>query len=248
MRIQVLDKIIGEWQRPWALVWFFCGAAALGSGFWWGTERTTLDMLMLCVALIGLICVVALAFRRNLTGNGLGLAANMGESIVQGRVGATGLVLAPLFYFLTHLYGLVTWRKHQDREGNMRPRSANTSVWWVTAGFIFLGLAIFPWLNAQLQTYSFLESSTDVALHFLGWDLSWYQINVVAFVLGVTAQTTMILRYSFSWLLWIAVNFVWLAVNLANQNYIFAIQTMVYQVNAFIGLYGWWRSSRGDLL
>jgi nicotinamide mononucleotide transporter len=28
-------------------------------------------------------------------------------------------------------------------------------------------------------------------------------------------------------------------------NFIFAIQTMVYQVNAFVGLYEWYRSEQG---
>ncbi|MFP6812778.1 MAG: nicotinamide mononucleotide transporter, partial [Moraxella sp.] len=33
-------------------------------------------------------------------------------------------------------------------------------------------------------------------------------------------------------------------VNLMSQNYIFAIQTMVYQINAFVGLYEWYRSEQ----
>jgi len=66
---------------------------------------------------------------------------------------------------------------------------------------------------------------------------------VFAFVLSITAQATMILRYSFNWWIWIAVNFVWLIVNLMTGNYIFAIQTMVYQINSFIGLYEWQRSA-----
>ena len=242
--MNILDKITNEWQQHWAVVWFVCGALALGAGFWLATERTGLDVFMLCVALIGLICVLALAFRQNFIGNGLGITANIGEVFAQGRSGATGLVLAPLFYLATHTYGLYSWRKNQDAAGNMLPRKASTGVWLITLSFIAIGLAIFPWLNEQLQQYSFIESSSDTALSALGMDISWYSINVIAFVLGVTAQTTMILRYSFSWSIWVLVNFVWLSVNLANSNYIFAIQTMVYQVNAVVGWYGWWRSSQ----
>lgn len=242
--MNIFDKITNEWQRQWAVVWFVCGALALFAGFWFTTERGGLEIFMLAVALIGLICVVSLAFRRNLTGNGLGITANIGEVIAQGRSGATGLMLAPIFYLATHVYGLFYWRKNQDGDGNMLPRQATVGVWVITAVFIAIGLAVFPWLNEQLQQYSFIESSSDTAMSAFGINISWYAINVTAFVLGVTAQTTMILRYSFSWSIWIIVNFVWLSVNLANNNYIFAIQTMVYQVNAFVGWYGWRRSIR----
>lgn len=240
--MQLLDKLLNEWARPWAVIWFSCGVIALSAGFWLSTDRGTFDLIMLMVAIIGLVCVLALAFRKNKAGNGLGMLANLGESMVQGRSGATGLMLAPLFYFLTHLYALFDWRRNQDANGDMQPRQAGLSVWLITGVFIAIGLAIFPWLNAQLQQYSFIGADTDTALSLFSLDISWYQINVLAFVLGVTAQTTMILRYSMSWLLWILVNFVWLAVNLANNNVIFAIQTMVYQVNALLALYGWWQS------
>lgn len=246
MRIKLLDKVLNEWQGRWILLWFLFGSLALLAGFWFTTEKTTFDLFMLVVALFGLLCVVALAFRRNLAGNGLGLAVNLGEVAVQGRMGATGLVLAPLFYFLTHMYGLLSWRKHEDNQGRMRPRAANTSVWFMTATFILCGLMMFPWVNSQLQSYALVDMSADIALTVSQVSVSWYQVNIVAFVLGVTAQTAMILRYSFSWVLWIGVNFVWLSVNLANQNYIFAIQTMVYQVNAILGLYAWLQSSESS--
>ena len=68
--------------------------------------------------------------------------------------------------------------------------------------------------------------------------------KAIAFILSITAQAAMILRYSFNWWLWILSNFVWLTVNLMSGNYIFAIQTMVYQVNSFVGLYEWYRSEQ----
>ena len=239
--LRFIENLHGRWQQRWILLWFAAGVSALVWGYS-TTSQTGLDQAMLAVAIVGLVCVVALAFRHNLSGNGLGVVANIGEIFVQGRSGATGLMLAPLFYLMTHLYGLRHWAKHTDSNGQMMPRSASLLVWVITLSFIATGLAIFPWLNAQLQHYSFIASDDAIAFAGLGIKLTWYQINVLAFVLGVTAQTMMILRYAFSWWLWIIVNFVWLTVNIANNNVIFAVQTLIYQVNAFVGLSGWWIS------
>lgn len=240
MRIAILDKITGEWQQEWIIVWFFFGVVALTTGFWLTTEHTTYNWFMLGVAIIGLICVVSLSFRRNVMGNGFGMLATAGESIVQGSQGAVGLMLAPMFNFFTHLYGLFYWTKNTDGDGNMVPKSANKIVWIVTVLFIVIGLSLFPIVNQWLADMGYAVVENDGS-KFLG-KIDFFWINVLAFVLSITAQAAMILRYSFNWWLWIAVNFVWLIVNLMTQNYIFAIQTMVYQVNAFVGLYEWYRS------
>ena len=243
MIFKLLDKITHEWQRPWALIWFVCGISALSWQFLVGT-RSGFEGFKLIVAAIGMLCVLALAFRRNFSGNGLGITANVGEVIAQGGSGATGLMLTPLYNMFTHAYALGYWAKNQDGDGNMIPKKATGFVWLVTIVFIVVSLLLFPKINDQLQRFSFIEKSDDTALYFLGVAISWYQINVLAFVIAVTAQTTMILRYAFSWWLWIGSNFVWLAVNLVNHNAIFATQTIIYQINAFIGLYEWWTSSR----
>lgn len=240
MRIRLLDNLTGKWSMQWVVTWFIFGVVALTMGFWLTTEHTRLDVFYLIVSLIGLVCVVSLSFRKNVMGNGLGLAATSGEIVVQATAGAVGLMLAPLFNFFTHLYGIVYWSKNTDPDGNMVPKSASKLVWVITIAFIIIGLAIFPTVNAWLTEKGYAVVSNDGS-QFLGL-IDFYWINVLAFVLSITAQATMILRYSFSWWIWIAVNFVWLIVNLMTGNYIFAIQTMVYQINAFIGLYEWYRS------
>ncbi len=244
---KLLDKITHEWQTPYAFTWFFCGVAALLWQFFIG-NKSAFEVFKLIVAVIGMLCVLALAFRRNFSGNGLGITANIGEVFAQGGSGATGLMLTPLYNMFTHVYALRYWAKHQDGDGNMIPKQATGLVWAITIAFIVVALLLFPYINDHLQQYSFIEKSSDTAVSFLGMDISWYTINVIAFVIAVTAQTTMILRYALSWWLWILVNFVWLAVNLVNHNAIFATQTVIYQVNAFIGLYGWWASSRSPKL
>ena len=270
--MNILHKLTHEWQKPWIISWFVCGVIALFAGYWAETssplsppanaliileiaqphtasystllaERNTFALIKLGVAVIGLLCVVALAFRRNLSGNGLGIVANIGEIFVQGRSGATGLMLSPVFYLTTHLYGLGYWAKNKDGDGNMIPRAANNAVWGFTLLFIVIGLFLFPWLNDRLAQYRFIDNDASQAIGIFGLSVSWYAVNVAAFVLGVSAQTAMILRYTFSWWLWIVVNFVWLAVNLMNGNIIFAIQTIIYQINAVVALYEWWESS-----
>lgn len=258
--MELLRRLTHEWQKPWILTWFICGVIALFAGYAsenelgygqalmsladWQSPEQRFTLIKLGVAVIGLLCVVALAYRKNIAGNGLGITANIGEIFVQGKSGATGLMLSPVFYLTTHLYGLYYWGKNKDGDGNMIPRGANHAVWGITLAFIVIGLLLFPWLNDRLAQYRFIDNDTSQALEILGISISWYTINVTAFVLGVTAQTAMILRYAFSWWLWIAVNFVWLAVNLMNGNLIFAIQTIIYQVNAIVALYEWWENSR----
>lgn len=235
MRIAILDKITHEWAKPWMAVWFCTGLVALVTVFWTTTEHTGLDWFYLGVSLIGLLCVVSLSFRRNIAGNGFGMAATAGESYVQWTSGAVGLMMTAIFNFFTHVYGLFYWSKNTDADGNMVPKSASKWVWIITVAFIALGLFLFPLINDQMADKGFLPSRDD----------KFYWFNVAAFVVAITAQTTMILRYSLSWWLWILSNFIWLIVNLMSGNFIFAIQTMIYQVNAIVGLYEWYQSEHG---
>lgn len=246
MRIEFLDNITGfghkDWTKQWILTWFVLGVMALFAGFWRTTQHTALDWFYFGVSIIGLLCVVGLSFRKNLVGNGLGVLATAGEVIVQGTSGAVGLMLAPMFNFFTHIYGMINWRTHTDDDGDMIPKAANKYIWTMTLAVIGAGLALFPIINDWLiaQGYGVID---DDGSKFLGV-ISFFWINVIAFVLSIVAQVAMILRYSFNWWLWILVNLVWLVVNIMSGNVIFAIQTIIYQVNAIVGLYGWQRSEQ----
>lgn len=246
MKIDILDNITGfgkhDWQAVWVIIWFMAGLVALFIGFWTTTQQTALDTFYLLVSIIGLLCVVGLSFRKNIAGNGLGMLATAGEIVVQATAGAVGLMLAPLFNFFTHLYGVRYWSYHTNADGEMIPKTANKYIWLITVAFIGIGLALFPLVNAKLAEMGF-GVIVDDGSRFLGM-VDFFWINVLAFVLSITAQTAMILRYSFNWWLWIIVNAVWLIVNLMTGNTIFAIQTVIYQVNAFVGLYGWYRSEQ----
>ncbi|OOS24163.1 nicotinamide riboside transporter PnuC [Moraxella pluranimalium] len=246
MKIALLDNITGfgkhDWSVYWVLIWFSCGLLALFFGFWTTTEQTALDWFYFAVSIIGLLCVVGLSFRKNIAGNGLGMLATAGEVVVQATSGAVGLMLAPLFNFFSHAYGVKYWASNTDADGDMVPKSANKYVWLLTVIFIIAGLLLFPVINRWLQAQGYGVISDDGS-RFLGM-IDFFWINVIGFVLSITAQATMILRYSFNWWLWILVNAVWLIVNIMTGNTIFAIQTVIYQVNAVVGLYGWYRSEQ----
>lgn len=246
MKIALLDNITGfgkhDWSVYWVLIWFSCGLLALFFGFWTTTEQTALDWFYFAVSIVGLLCVVGLSFRKNIAGNRLGMLATAGEVVVQATSGAVGLMLAPLFNFFSHAYGVKYWASNTDADGDMVPKSANKYVWLLTIVFIIAGLLLFPMINRWLQAQGYGVISDDGS-RFLGM-IDFFWINVIGFVLSITAQATMILRYSFNWWLWILVNAVWLIVNIMTGNTIFAIQTVIYQVNAVVGLYGWYRSEQ----
>ncbi|MDO5651278.1 MAG: nicotinamide riboside transporter PnuC [Moraxella sp.] len=246
MRIDILDNITGfgtkDWTKQWIVTWLVFGALTLFVGFWQATTHRPLDWLYLLVSYVGLLCVAGLSFRKNMAGNGFGILATAGEVVVQGTAGAVGLMLAPLFNFFTHVYGVIYWQKNTDADGDMLPKSANKYVWVITILFIITGLSLFPMVNAWLATEGFMV--IDDNPNKLFGVVSFFWANVLAFVLSIAAQAAMIMRYSLSWWLWIGVNFVWFVVNILSGNYIFAIQTCVYQINSVIGLYGWQRSEQ----
>ena len=104
MKIDILDNITGfgkkDWTTSWVLLWFVCGFIALFTGFWTTTAHTHLDWFYFVISIIGLVCVVSLSFRKNITGNGLGMVATAGEVIVQGTSGALVSCLHRYLIFL----------------------------------------------------------------------------------------------------------------------------------------------------
>lgn len=185
---KLLDKLTDEWQISWIITWFICGILALLWGFMdsigvfsgqsLSRNATLFEAFKLLVAIIGMVCVVALAFRKNRAGNGLGALANSGEIIAQGGNGNTSLMLAPIYNLFTHFYALNYWSKNQDGDGNMIPRRASDYVWLITIVFVAIALYLFPIINNHLQQYSFIEKSDDIALCLFGASFTWYQINI----------------------------------------------------------------------
>lgn len=66
-------------------------------------------------AICGLLCVILLAKRKN-RGNVLGMFANVAESWANILGGNIGAGLPSIYYFCSHIYGLLTWKKNLDND------------------------------------------------------------------------------------------------------------------------------------
>lgn len=75
----------------------------------------------------------------------------------------------------------------------MVPKSASRWIWLLTIAFMVIGLALFPTVNNLLASYGYAVVEDDNS-KFLGF-ISFFWINVIAFVLSITAQAAMILPF-----------------------------------------------------
>ena len=83
MRIAILDKITSEWAQQWTVVWFFWGGGIDWVPVFVDHRTSSVRLVLFGGVFIGLLCVVSLSFRRNIAGNGFGMLATAGETIVQ---------------------------------------------------------------------------------------------------------------------------------------------------------------------
>ncbi len=240
MHIKLFDKILDEWSLQWNIFFFVGGSAILSIIFYQTTQHTAWDIFDLIVCIIGLACVCALTLRKNLSANGLGIITSAGDVISQGRHGAIGLMLFPLYAIITHIFALFSWSQNTDQDGNVTTQSSSVMTWVVTVIFIAIGLYFFPIVNDYLIGLGYGITAHDDR-QVLG--ISFYWLNVIAFVLSMTAQTSMMLRYSFSWGLWIICGFIWIIINVMSGYSIFAVKIVIYEVNALLGLYAWSRDN-----
>ena len=72
-------------------------------------------------AICGLLCVVLLAKRKN-SGNIVGMMAASAESTANVLGNNIGVASLSVFYFISHIYGLVNWRKNQNNNKVVKVR------------------------------------------------------------------------------------------------------------------------------
>ncbi|PQL95845.1 nicotinamide riboside transporter PnuC [Apibacter adventoris] len=189
-------------------------------------------VISMITVILGYICVSVLVSRSPVFSNVLGMSANTGEIYMQILFRNPGMALSSVYYFITHIFGLYLWTRKEnlDEEGKVKISHTNKKALIFTLIFCIAGIFF-------LYNYGdFLFKDKKNMYVFV--------LNSIAFLLGVAAQFTMIMRQPFSWILWSISNCVWFILNILSHNYIFAIQSVLYEINALVGVYKWYKEAR----
>ena len=174
-------------------------------------------------AICGLLCVVLLAKRKN-SGNIVGMMAASAESTANVLGNNIGVASLSVFYFISHIYGLVNWRKNQNNNKVVKERQLKENHFLATLVFLILATFFNIYLTEQLNV-----SNTS------------YQLiaNCFIFGLGIIAQLLLMMRFSFNWYLWIILNVLTVALNIYTNNPVIATQYLIYLFNAIYGVCEW---------
>ena len=174
-------------------------------------------------AICGLLCVVLLAKRKN-SGNIVGMMAASAESTANVLGNNIGVASLSVFYFISHIYGLVNWRKNQNNNKVVKVRQLKENHFLATLVFLILATFFNIYLTEQLNL-----SNTS------------YQLiaNCFIFGLGIIAQLLLMMRFSFNWYLWIILNVLTVALNIYTNNPVIATQYLIYLFNAIYGVCEW---------
>lgn len=181
-------------------------------------------------AVTGLICVILLAKGKNL-GNVFGMLASFGESSANFLGGNIGAALPSIYYFGIHIFGLISWKRHQNENNTIITRRLSENHFFLTILF-FVVAAI---LNIALTGILHVENDP-------------YQLtaNNFIFALGVVAQFLLIQRFSFNWYLWIILNVLVIGLNIYTNNPVIAMQYAIYLFNSTYGLLEWREEERSS--
>lgn len=238
MITRFFDYITGRGSVKHTLVWFgtaICLTAYAAYETIMSGERSLSDVLVFSItALLGYLSVVALAFRKPSSGNVFGMTANVGEMYSQFQFRNLGMVFSAAYYLCFHIIGLLTWTKkeNQDAEGLVKTTKTN------------IGFIVFTILAGVVGC---------VVLYYYGsrWGLvvddtpTLFYLNILAFIIGILSQMAMILRKAWSWHMWLGSNLIWFTINYMSGNYIFMIQSVLYEWNCVLAIYIWNKESRG---
>ncbi|MDU1903466.1 MAG: nicotinamide riboside transporter PnuC [Dysgonomonas sp.] len=227
-----LDYITGKGSHIHTIIWFSLAfiLTAYSAYYSWmeGLNSPVNIIIFSATALIGYLSVVSLAFRRPLSGNILGINANIGEMYTQFQFQNIGMVFSAAYYLILHIIGLFTWSKKENQNESGLIKTTTTDLRFIV--------------------FTILSGITGCVLLFIygeQWGLIYeknsfrFALNIVAFMIGILSQMTMILRKPWSWYLWIVSNIIWFVLNLISGNYIFMIQSVLYEWNCILAVYIW---------
>ncbi|GGZ99236.1 hypothetical protein GCM10007162_14190 [Ignatzschineria ureiclastica] len=176
-------------------------------------------------AITGLICVILMT-RRSQIANYFGLLSTFGESIGNFLGGNIGAGLPHIYNFSTHVYGVINWRKNHDADDKVITRSLTLKQYlYVALAFILIFLF------------------NIVITRMLGVENTFWQLILNGFIFGlaIPAQTLLMMRYDFSWYLWVLMNIFMVILNFfgPEPNPVIGAQYSVYLFNSLYGLVEW---------
>ena len=231
-----LDYVTGKGSVRHTQIWFAI-AVILTSYTAYGIlargEDTVSNVAIYSItALLGYLSVVSLAFRKPVSGNVLGITANLGEMYSQFQFRNIGLVFSAGYYLLFHVVGLLTWTKkeNQDEDGKVKTTGTNRGFIIFT---IVSGIAGCICLYLYGSQWGLINQDQPLLLY----------LNILAFVVGILSQMIMILRKPWAWYMWLTSNVIWFVLNLMSGNYIFMVQSVLYEWNCILAIYIWQKES-----
>lgn len=232
-----LDYVTGKGSVRHTQIWFALAVILTSYAAYGILERKedTLSNVVIysLTALFGYLSVVSLAFRKPVSGNVLGITANLGEMYSQLQFRNIGLVFSAAYYLLFHIVGLITWTKkeNQDEDGKVKTTRTNR------------GFVIFTIISGIIGCICLYLYGSQWGLISEGKPLL-LGLNILAFVIGILSQMIMILRKPWAWYMWLTSNVIWFTLNLMSGNYIFMIQSVLYEWNCILGVYIWHKESQ----
>ena len=232
-----LDYVTGKGSVIHTRIWFALGVLLTSYAAYriYESGQDTLSNVAIysITALLGYLSVVSLAFRKPVSGNVLGITANLGEMYSQFQFRNIGLVFSAGYYLLFHIVGLFTWTKkeNQDEEGNIKTSGTNLGFIIFT---LITGIAGCIFLYFYGSQWGLINQDQPLLLY----------LNILAFVVGILSQMIMILRKPWAWYMWLSSNVIWFVINLMSENYIFMVQSVLYEWNCILAIYIWHKESR----
>lgn len=231
-----LDYVTGKGSVRHTQIWFALGVLLTSYTAFRIVEsgEDTLSNVVIysMTALFGYLSVVSLAFRRPVSGNVLGITANLGEMYSQFQFRNIGLVFSAAYYLLFHIVGLLTWTKKKNQDENGKVKTSDTNLGFIIFTIIS-GISGCIFLYLYGSQWGLINQDQPLLLY----------LNILAFVVGILSQMIMILRKPWAWYMWLISNVIWFVINLISGNYIFMVQSILYEWNCILAIYIWHKES-----
>lgn len=193
--------------------------------------------------LLGVPCVIALADRRGIAGNLLGILSNFGEVAINILFKTYGMAISGVYFGLMHVIGMYRWNnpKFVDEDKKVKVSKLQKEQVAFTAAFMVVGLIVLVFAGGPLG-FSYAPIGTGSWATILGHVFYWG--NLATFVVSVLSQYLMIMGKSISWFGWGASNVINFILNLMVGNFWFMFRDAIYQANVTSAIYSWKKAEK----